>query len=423
MEQGGRPDSDTAGAPTGGADRASTVQGAPTDQMETAAGPSAAPSVADQRSTSFLCPSKAIRELADAVNIRCAGSGGDIFDPEEEDMEEIEGVHWRLDETLDMTAIDTDLTRSVELADLVGQDIDIGMGGQIRVTDVIPFVILKWNPETDRSWTIPSPEVFEDLMARVECVSLESDVVCLRAYRWANLWGKVGLLGLSSSDLRDLKEYREMIENQMLGRTRFTLFPKDALERRGNLSVLLRANLRTFDLKWLPKAILLRSRMKGGLKLTHVKYYREDDKTREGNSKKGWRLALLQGCPQFMDSLKKFDQEHRFPIGAGHIIIRGGADRPKGTVERGRGSRGGGRRQQQQHQQQHQQQTDGQQQHQQRDRDRQNRTTDRTYDRNYPALGRGKERDRSSGAGGGNREQSAHAAWGTNAPGTRRSGR
>ena len=186
-------------------------------------------------------------------------------------MEEIEDVHWRLDETMDITAIDTDQTRVLELADLVGDGIDIGSGGQIRVTDVIPFVILKWNPETDKSWTIPAPDLFEDLMSRLECVSLEQDIVCFRAYRWANLWGKVGLLGLASGDLRDIREYREMIENQMLGRTKFTMFPKEALERRGNLSVLLRANLRSFDLKWLPKAILLRSRMKGGLRLIHVK--------------------------------------------------------------------------------------------------------------------------------------------------------
>lgn len=348
--------------------------------------------------------------------------GGDIFDPEEEDMEEIEDVHWRLDETMDITAIDTDQTRVLELADLVGDGIDIGSGGQIRVTDVIPFVILKWNPETDKSWTIPAPDLFEDLMSRLECVSLEQDIVCFRAYRWANLWGKVGLLGLASGDLRDIREYREMIENQMLGRTKFTMFPKEALERRGNLSVLLRANLRSFDLKWLPKAILLRSRMKGGLRLTHVKYYRDDDKTREGNSKKGWRLALLQGCPQFMESLKKFDQEHRFPIGAGHIIIHGGADRPRGTVERGRGARGGQR--QQQHQQT--QQAGGQRQQQvqqQHGRDGQNRMSDRTYDRIYPSIGRGRERERSSGARGSSRGQAAGAAWGANAPESRYSSR
>ena len=37
-----------------------------------------------------------------------------------------------------------------------------------------------------------------------------------------------------------------------------------------------------------------------------------------------------------MEELKRFDQDHRFPIGAGHVIIRGGRDGPevrlRGTV-------------------------------------------------------------------------------------------
>ena len=281
-------------------------------------------------------------------------------------------------------------------------------------------------------------------MARVECVCLESDVTCFRAYRWANLWGKVGLLGLASRDIRDLQDYRALIEDQILGNTKFTIFPKDALERRGNLSVLLRSNLKTFDIKWLPKAILLRSKIKGGLRLTHLKHYRDDDRTRDGASKKGWRLALLQGCPQFMEELKRFDQDHRFPVGAGHIIIRGGAGRPRGTVERGRGTRGGARgrdlpqdRRQQQSQRHGDRQQQGGPSTQRGDREAEddvrndtrnggrnwNIRNDRSYDANYPQWGRHRERDGSNGGGRGSRGHSANAAWGSNGPNHRNPGK
>ena len=123
------------------------------------------------------------------------------------------------------------------------------------------------------------------------------------------MWGKVGLLGLASHNIADIKEYRAAVEDQLSGKTKFTLFPKDALEKRGNLTVLLRENYADFEVKWLPKAILVRSRMKGSLRLTHIKHYRDDDKTRDGVSKRGWRLALLQGCSLFMEEIKKFDQD------------------------------------------------------------------------------------------------------------------
>ena len=83
-------------------------------------------------------------------------------------------------------------------------------------------------------------------------------------------------------------EYRKVVEAQMSGPVRFTLFPKDALEKRGNLTVLLRKNLQTFDIRWLPKAILMRSCIRGGLRLTHIKHYRPEDTTRDGVSKRGW---------------------------------------------------------------------------------------------------------------------------------------
>ena len=301
-------------------------------------------------------------------------------------------------------------------------------------------MVLKYDPATDKSWTLPGVELFQELINRVYCVCLEFDLTCYRAHKWATMWGKVGLLGLSSANLKDMQEYREVIEDQEHNNTNFTIFPRDALEKRGNLTVLLRENLRTFNTDWLPKAILLRSRIRGGLRLTHIKHYRPEDKTRDGVSKRGWRLALLQGCPQFMDELKKFDQDHRFPIGAGHIIIRGGSGRPKGTVERVRGSRGGGPRQQQQHQGRRD------------DQGRQGRgqgnhgsdNNNNEYDREYPPIrGRGRgstrgrthdrngdkdrdhnpgsERERSTMGRGGARDKSANAAWGSNGPRHRRS--
>ena len=166
--------------------------------------------------------------------------------------------------------------------------------------------------------------MFNILVNRVTVYCLERKLECAQAFRWTSLWGRVGLVGLASRSLKDIQQFREAVEEQMSGPTKYTLFPKDALHRRGNLSVLLRENFWSFDVEWLPKAILVRSRMKGGIRLTHIKKYTENDYTRDGVCKDGWRLVMMQGCPEFMSSLEKFDHEHRFPVGAGHIVIRGG---------------------------------------------------------------------------------------------------
>ena len=392
------------------------------------AGPSTSGGTSESRSdrpapdpiTTYRGQSKTVKHLANAVNDHCAGSGGDVLDAEVEDMEEVDGQFVRLNMTLDAMEADKDEDVIFEVADLVSPEIDIGPGGQIRVTDVVSFVVLKFDEKVDKDWTLPSPGLFQELLARVACVCLEYDIACYRAYKWGTLWGKVGLLGLSSNSLKDIQEYRIVIEDQIFRGIRFTLFPKEALEKRGNLTVLLRENLSTFNTHWLPKAILIRSRMRGGLRLTHIKHFTKEDRTRDGASKEGWRLAMLQGCPEFMEELRKFDQEHRFPIGAGHVVIRGGAGRPKGTIERVRGSRAGKQRHQKH-------QSDEDQPRQQQRPERRRNDDNRTYDRNFPAWGRNREhdrdRDRSSAGNRGGRDQSASAAWGKNGPRHGRSAR
>ena len=75
-----------------------------------------------------------------------------------------------------------------------------------------------------------------------------------------------------------------------------------------------------------------------------MKTYSESDRSRAGASKKGWRLVYLQGCPVFMESLKQYEHDYKFPVGCGQILIRGGSGRPKSlarSAPAGRGAGGG----------------------------------------------------------------------------------
>ena len=278
-----------------------------------------------------------IEAVAEVVNHCCAGGGGEFFSADEKGVT----VHHNLevytnDDDDDMAALETssllDTTITIDVGSVVAPEIRPGQGAQVTAKEVIPFVLLKFNPDTDKHWTVPELKIFHDLLNRVEGEIMVNNLECGDAYKWANQWGRVGLLGLSPKNIDHINEYRTVVESQLLGQTRFTIFPKDGLERKGTVSVLLREHFRSFKVEWLPMAIMKRNKkLKGGLRLTHTKMYADTDVSRAGACKKGWRLALLQGCHKFMKSLEQFDQEHRFPVGSSHVIIRGGANRPKGS--------------------------------------------------------------------------------------------
>ena len=234
---------------------------------------------------------RTVRKLSDVVNRRSNGSR----DGEEPTEEEIQTLDMDYVVLGDVTEEQLDQTRILDVQDLVTESIDAG-GAKISVRDVVAYVVLKFDPEVDNDWTVPEPSLYHDLICRVDSRIQSKKLRCAKAYKWGNLWGNVGLLGLCPADTTLLNEYRQVIEAQILGRTRFTIFPKDGLEKRGNLTVLLRENFREYLPECLPRAILMGSRrLKGGLKVTHVRTYPDRARSRAGASKRGWRLLMLQG--------------------------------------------------------------------------------------------------------------------------------
>ena len=237
------------------------------------------------------------------------------------------------------TSSDPDNTIVLNVDDLLGSGVNVDNGLRISAKEVVQFVVLKYDSEVDTDWTVPDPTIFRDLLGLVDTESLECDHPCKKAFRWGNLWGRVGLVGLSTANMDHIIQYRKTVENQILRNTRFTLFPRGALEKKGNLTVLLREGFRTFDVTYLPKAILLRSPLlRGGLRVTHIKHYADDEYSRTGACKAGWRLVLLQGCTVFMESLKNYDQDHKFPLASGHVLLRGGPGRKTGQEREDRAS-------------------------------------------------------------------------------------
>ena len=102
------------------------------------------------------------------------------------------------------------------------------------------------------------------------------------------------------------------------------------MDKRRSVSILLLDNFRSLEPRLLPEILFARNKGLGGaLKVTHVKTYGREETSRAGQSKKGWRLILLQGCANFMKSLESFEEDHKFTIGSSFVYIRGGVRRPR----------------------------------------------------------------------------------------------
>ena len=281
--------------------------------------------------------------VSNAVNMRCAGGGADALGADDEDVNQFNMDFAHAEDEMDTTT-EFDQTQVFNIRDLVSQEIEVA-NEEIRSKDSIAYVVLKWDTTVDPNWTVPDPYLFHDLLNRVTCYILENDLPCGSVRRWTNMWGKVGLVGLSPKSTALLNEYREVVERQVVGSIKFTIFPRDGLDKKGCVSVLLREFYRHFKIELLPKEILRRTKaLRGGLKVTHYKTYKAGDRSRNGASKEGWRLILLQGTPEFMASLEAFEEEHRFPVGSDRVIIRGGTRRPPQTSGSGT-SQGSGRNQ------------------------------------------------------------------------------
>ena len=352
---------DSSGSSSTGTSSGSSASPPPPPRPE----PSTAPEQ-EGAATPAWASSDGIVAISELINLRCAGGGAEFFSHEEPGVQQVQGAVVSAPTADAERSMELDESRVFDIRDLVTSAIEVHRGSQVRSRGVIQFIIL-CRPRRDAlddifrppvvegpdapnnannshprtAWSIPEPQLFHDLIHKLSCMMVSDKIACLRAQKWANLWGKVGLVGLSAKNPDDIRQYRNVLEQLNDPRWCYTIFPRDAIDKRGSVSVVMRETFQAFDPLCLPEVLFHQNRgLKGSLKVTHVKTYTNDETTRAGASKKGWRLVLMQGCSTFMRSLEDFDEDYKFAVSSCHIYIRGGVRRPKATTNnRERGSR------------------------------------------------------------------------------------
>ena len=122
-----------------------------------------------------------------------------------------------------------------------------------------------------------------------------------------------------------LTDYRRAMSEIELDGYEFGTLPKDLMEPRNIITVLLKEIHRHFQPKLLPTALFQRNtNLKGNLRILRVKTFGQDEVSHKGESKVGWRLAILEGDFEFMDKLREIPEDYRFHLGSGHVYLRGG---------------------------------------------------------------------------------------------------
>ena len=222
-----------------------------------------------------------------------------------------------------------DKTQEIDLDLLLPSGCKRNPGRKIKSNGVIQFVVMRRPERSEDEWEFFPRKTLENLINYVEGRNAFTGNGLSVAFKFANMWGEVPLLGLFSIDISAMTGYRFQVELYSDG-FEYQTFPRDALDRRLSLTIMLWQNLEGIEDDAIAPNLLDRNReLAGGVKVAKVKNFRADDLDTRGVSMLGARLVQLDGNETFLRSLEKLPKSHRFGLGVGTVIIRGGNRAPE----------------------------------------------------------------------------------------------
>ena len=227
------------------------------------------------------------------------------------------------------TSIEDTRDRFLSVADFASQEADIPtVFHTIAKRDAIVFVIVS-RPVGARgklSWDFPPLSKCRDFSNDFISQIYEASNNWARAYVRSGKWGKLGTILLSSADMDEMAEFRRQFALLSYRNESFDMFPKDALTAKADVSILLRASMKTFKTEIIPTVLFARNRDKiaGSLRVMSTTFYSAEELSHKGEPKQFWRSIDLKGDDQFMRCLRFVPENHSFLLGYDSVQIRGG---------------------------------------------------------------------------------------------------
>ena len=183
----------------------------------------------------------------------------------------------------------------------------------------LEFVLTKRRSE-DFPWYIPPLTDFAEVVNQVQVRVLERGFRFLDVLVETSSWCGVGVLSLKATCPLRMQRWREQVTRVDWQGYEYNTFPKDT--RDIQVSILLRAGLKNFKLKWIAHELKIRNPLKGKMTIVCSKTYGPNDRSRVGISKDGWRLVIAKVDATFAESLKLLPFGYGFRVGASTVQIR-----------------------------------------------------------------------------------------------------
>ena len=132
-------------------------------------------------------------------------------------------------------------------------------------------------------------------------------------------------MGLYTSDRGHLTAFRRVLAGVRWDGKEYNTFPLSAVTPSDDITVVLRDNLRDYDLKDLCQDLCYRNDgLYGTLHAVNVHYYHDHDVTKAKESMASWRMVWLVGDQLFHEALRHFHIKHPFKLGSDFVRVRGG---------------------------------------------------------------------------------------------------
>ena len=227
------------------------------------------------------------------------------------------------------TSIEDTKDRFISVADFASQERgDPTVFHTITKRDAIVFLIVS-RPAGARgkiAWDLPALSQCQDFSNDFISKIYENGSAWARAYVRSGKWGKLGTILLSTSDLDELAEFRRQFALFSYRNESFDMFPKDALTAKADVSILLRASMKTFKTEIIPTVLFARNKdnIAGSLRVMSSTFYSAEELSHKGEPKQFWRSIDLKGDDQFMRCLRFIPESHSFLLGYDSVQIRGG---------------------------------------------------------------------------------------------------
>lgn len=111
----------------------------------------------------------------------------------------------------------------------------------------------------------------------------------------------------------------------------YDTFPKEVATAKPDISILLRNNMKSFQLEVLPKVLFIRNKemLAGTLRVLSTTRFKDGEVSQKGDSKENWRQIHLKGDDQVLRCLRFIPESTPFKLGVEAVQLRGGLRPPE----------------------------------------------------------------------------------------------